>query len=189
MATLEDLKAWQTIVGVTPDGAPGPRTFDATVAWFRAHGHIAPTPTPLPFRERVVAEARAHVGAWSEADVDALWREVGVPEFVGHWHDKSWCGGYALRCLRRTLPVCATWTWRIGLGFLEVKGLPKVSLPEVGDIAYFAKNQHHAIVVGVGNGRVRLVNGNGMTAPVEGITENERPIADATTYYSIGRLG
>lgn len=189
MPTLEDLKAWQRIVGANADGKPGPATYDATIAWFRARGFMPLAPTPAEFRMRVAAQARVYVGAWTEGEVDALWRDVGVPEFVGHWHDKSWCGAFALRVLKAMLPACAEWTWKPGLGFLEVHALPKVSLPEIGDVAYFAKNQHHAIVVGVGNGKVRLVNGNGMTAPAEGVTESERPIADATAYYSIARLG
>jgi hypothetical protein len=184
---VDDLKAWQRIVGAEPDGNPGPRTFAATVQWFRAHGYIAPLATPSDARDAVVREARAGVGKWTEAEVDDLWREVGAPQFVGHWHAISWCGGYALRCLRRALGV--DWTWRHSLGFLEVQGLPKTSLPEVGDVAYYARNQHHAVVTAIpGGGMVTVVNGNGLPAPLEGVTETTRPLSEATAYYSIGRL-
>ena len=187
MATDAEIKAAQVVIGAKPDGAFGGRSVDALVGWLRSHGHLAPAVAPNAAREGVVYEAQAHVGQWTEAEVDALWREVGVPQFVGNWHSLSWCGGYALRCLRRALGV--DWTWKPSYGFLEVHALPKVSLPEIGDVAYFAKNQHHAIVSAIpGAGKVTLVNGNGLTAPLEGVTETTRPIGDATVYYSIRNL-
>jgi len=189
MATQNELKAWQDIVGATVDGKPGPETFNATVQWLRAHGYIAPLDTPEGFRTAVKALAEALIRPWAQDEVDALWTDVGCPEFVGHWHDKAWCGAFALRCLMRALPACADWTWHPGKGFLEVYGLPKVKLPEVGDIAYFARNQHHAIVVGVGSGKVTLVNGNGMLAPAEGVTHSTVAIGDVSAFYSIGKLG
>lgn len=199
MATQAEIKRWQSLVGAAADGNPGPKTYEATVAWLNAKGYLlrdvdalttrtATAQPPSEARSAVCFEAQAHVGQWREAEVDDLWREVGVPEFVGHWHDKSWCGAYALRCLRRTLPACADWTWKPGYGFLEVKGLKKVSLPEPGDIAYYGANQHHAIVIGAANGRVQIVNGNGLTAPLEGVTVSSRPIADAAAYYSLRGL-
>jgi hypothetical protein len=190
MTTIADLQAWQRVVGASEDGKPGPDTFARTVGWFRDHGFIKPDELPDGARERVVFEARAGVGMWTEADVDGLWREVGCPEFVGHWHDKAWCGGYALRCLRRVLGI--NWTWKNGIGFAEPHGMPRVTLPEPGDIAYFAKNSHYAIVADVGSGNVQLVNGNGLTAPLEGVTETSRPLLAAaggpSTYYSIRNL-
>lgn len=189
MATLDEIKRVQAIIGATPDGAFGARSVDALVEWMRARGELAPTLVTTDARARVVAEALSHVRVWTEADVDALWREVGRPDFVGHWHDKAWCGGFALRCLRRALGVTWEWAKPTGYGFAEEHGLPKVSLPEPGDVAYYAKGAHHAIVVSAANGRVRIVNGNGMIAPAEGVTVTERPIADAACYYSIGRLG
>jgi hypothetical protein len=199
MATQNEIKRWQALVGAAPDGAPGGKTFEATVAWLAAGGHLlrdadaaamrsGVTPPPSDERADVIFEAQSHVGKWTESDVDTLWREVGVPNFVGHWHDKSWCGAFALRCLRRTLPACADWTWKPGVGFLEVHGLKKVSLPEPGDVAYYGANQHHAIVVSAQNGHVTIVNGNGMPAPLEGVTITTRPISDAAAYYSLRGL-
>ncbi len=185
-ASKADLQAWQSIVGATPDGNPGPATFQATVEWFRSHGWIKPPVITDDARARVVVEARAHLGAWTEGQVDELWREVGQPSFVGHWHDKAWCGGFALRCLRRVFNL--DWTWRDGLGFLEVKHLPKVSLPEPGDIGYLAKNAHHFIVERCANGRVYGIDGNHFTAPTEGVGASDRAIADVSTFYSIRNL-
>ena len=193
MATTQEIKAAQAEIGATADGNFGPRSVDALVAYLRNRGAMRPAETPTGARARVVALAKSNVGAWGEARVDDLWREVGVPEFVGHWHDKAWCGAFALRILQVAIGgAVAQWTWLTGpkvYGFCEAHALLKVKLPELGDIAYFASNQHHAIVVGVGGGMVELVNGNGMTAPAEGVTLTRRPIAEVTCFYSIGRLG
>ncbi len=190
MTTISDIQAWQRIVGASEDGKPGPDTFKRTVSWFREHGYIAPPALPDDARARVVYEARQWIGLWTEQDVDALWTEVGMPEFVGHWHDKAWCGGYALRCLRRALGI--NWTWKNGIGFAEPHGMHHVTLPEIGDLAYFAKNSHYAIVTDVGGGSVTLVNGNGLAAPLEGVTENQHPLAardgGPSYYYSIAGL-
>jgi hypothetical protein len=185
--TLDELRAWQRVIGATPDGNPGPRTFALTVAWFREHGYIAPAVPPVTgdARARVVAEARAHVGDWTEARVDELWRDVGVPAFVGHWHDKAWCGAFALRCINRALGTAHA--WKPGVGFLYPLGLRVASLPEPGDVAYFAAGQHHAIVERFEGGKLYTVDGNSLTAPREGVALRERS-NPAVTYYSIGRL-
>jgi hypothetical protein len=177
-----EIEAWQRVVGATPDGNAGPKTALATIEWFRAHGYIAPRATTPDARARVVAIARAELG---ERDPDKYWVEV-CPALVGRPHDVAWCGGFALWCLRHAGLV--DWTWKPGMGFLELHGMPRVPLPEPGDVAYFAKNQHHAIVVGVGGGFVELVNGNGMTAPREGVTETRVPLLSVTAFYSIERV-
>lgn len=134
-------------------------------------------------RLAVVAEAESRVGAWAEHDVDALWAEVGVPEFAGHWHDKAWCGAFALRCVRRA-GLC-DWAWRPGLGFLY--HLRVVSLPLPGDIAYFGSGQHHAVVRDLRAGILYTVDGNHMIAPAEGVGLVERRNPNVT-YFSIGAL-
>lgn len=134
-------------------------------------------------RRAVVTEAERHVGLWTEAEVDGLWAEVGRPDFVGHWHDKAWCGGYALRCVRRA-GLC-DWAWRGGLGFLY--RLRVVSLPMPGDVAYFSSGQHHAIVQDLAAGTLYTVDGNAMTRPLEGVELRTRR-GPAVTYYSIASL-
>ncbi len=182
-----DTRAVQAVIGTAADGQWGPASMRACVAWFRDHGYLAPPAAPVTgdARARVVAEARALVGDWTEGAVDELWRDVGVPAFVGHWHDKAWCGAFALRCINRALGTAHA--WRPGIGFLGPLGLRVVSLPEPGDVAYFAAGQHHAIVERFANGKLYTVDGNALTAPREGVALRER--ANPTvTYYSIGRL-
>jgi hypothetical protein len=187
MTFIDDTKAVQRVVGTKPDGKWGPASMRACVAWFREHGHLEPAPLPEPgdARARIVAEARVHVGDWTEADVDALWHDVGVPAFVGHWHDKAWCGAFALRCINRALGTAHV--WKPGVGFLSPLGLRIVSLPEPGDVAYFANGQHHAVVESVLNGKLYTVDGNSLTAPREGVALRERTLSNVT-FYSVGKL-
>jgi hypothetical protein len=177
-----DLQAWQRVVGATVDGNPGPETFARTVAWFRDHGYIAPPTLPSEARARVVALAAGELG---DQDPDKYWRLV-QPALMGHPHDVAWCGGFALWCLR-TAGLC-DWSWKVGSGFLEVKGMPKVQLPEPGDIGYIAKAAHHFIVEDVRDGIVYSIDGNHLTAPREGVARAQRKLGDVTAFYSIRNL-
>jgi hypothetical protein len=183
----DDTKAVQRVVGTVPDGKWGPASMRACVAWFREHGHLEPAPMPVQgdARARVVDIARGRVGEWTEDMVNALWRRVGVPQFAGHWHDKAWCGAFALDCLNGALGTAHK--WKPSVGFIYPLGLRVVSLPEPGDIAYFAQGQHHAIVEDFRGGKLYTVDGNALTAPREGVALRERA-NPAVTYYSIGKL-
>lgn len=185
---IEDTKAVQKVVGVNPDGKWGPKSMAACVAWFRAHGHLEPAPLPREGdpRARIVAEARGCVGDWTEGMVNELWLDVGVPEFVGHWHDKAWCGAFVLRCLNRALGTAHK--WKPGVGFAVPLGLPYVSLPEPGDVAYYPHRGHHyAIVKDLVGGKLYTVDGNAYTAPREGVAEREGS-DPAVRFFSVGRL-
>jgi hypothetical protein len=176
--SVEDFKAWQRVVGAKDDGRPGPLTFAATVAWLRERGHIAPALIPTEARARVVAFAVAELG---NADPERYYPEA-CPAYVGTGDSKQWCGVFALWCLRRA--GLTTKLWRDGVGF-AYGYLPHVPLPEPGDVAFFAANQHHAIIEEVGGGYVTLINGNGAGRRV---SRGKRPIRDAQFYFSIGRL-
>lgn len=182
MASPSDLQAWQRIVGATVDGNPGPETFARTVAWFRDHGYIAPPALPAEARARVVAIARGELGP---QDPDKYWRLV-QPALMGNPHGVAWCGGFALWCLR-TAGLC-DWTWKIGSGFLEVKGLPRVSPPQPGDIGYLTHNAHHFIVEDVRDGKVTSIDGNHFAAPAEGVGEATRALGEVSAFYSIRNL-
>lgn len=111
----------------------------------------------------------------------------------------AWCGAFALWSLKRAGLACG-WEWRIGLGFLWRLGLTHE--PELGDIAYFAKHQHHAVVVNriftfpdyvdekadtveLRATMVDLVNGNGADGKV---SASRCDVGDVTAFYSIARL-
>ncbi len=180
--TADDLKAWQRVVGAKPDGDPGPATFAATVAWFRDRGHIAPPVLPAEARLRVVAIARAELG---EQDPQRYYRDA-APQFVGVTPNAiAWCGVFALWCYRKAGLTSKTWV--TGRGFAEGY-MPRVQLPEPGDLAYYASGQHYAIVEAVGAGKVHTIDGNAMRAPLEGVVMRTRALTDAAAYYSIARL-
>lgn len=181
MATKEEIKEWQAVVGAYPDGDPGRKTFAATVNWFRLHGYILPVAVTGEGRARVVAIAKGEVG---EQDPNKYYQTV-APMYLGTKpNEKAWCGVFALWCLGQA-GLCP-WKWIDGKGFLY--RLPKVDLPEPGDIAYFDRMQHHAIVTDAKNGKVYTVDGNGLPAPKEGVKEHSHTIGEGVRYFSIGRL-
>lgn len=128
-------------------------------------------------RERVVAIARAEVG---KRDLDKYFADA-APMYVGQ--EPEWCGIFALWCLHQA-GLLREKTWKVGLGFLETAPrLPRTSDPQPGDIAYFTKYQHQAVVLANnGDGTVDCADGNGQGARV---SLSRRAIADAAAFYSI----
>jgi hypothetical protein len=108
-------------------------------------------------RQGVVDAAIRHIG---NPDTDAIWKEALAPKDYQPGITKAWCGATALTCLHEAgLAQNVFWIW--GLGFLEVNHLPKVKLPEPGDIAYYDKPyQHHAIVESVDGDTLHTIDGN-----------------------------
>ena len=94
----------------------------------------------------------------------------------------NWCGIFCLWCLHRA-ELARTWRWRIGIGFLY--RLPRVRVPEHGDIAYFHPKQHQAIISELEGSLIGCVNGDGAGGRV---TEGLRPAKDAACFFSIGPL-
>jgi len=131
-------------------------------------------------RERVVEAA---VGCLGVQDPDRFWREV-CPAFIGHPHEVSWCGGFALWCLREA-GLC-DWNWIPGKGFLFRLGVAKD--PSPGDIVYLADLSHHAVVEEVLGDMVVTIDGNTMPYPVEGVTRKHRHRSAITAVYSIEPL-
>lgn len=128
-------------------------------------------------RAQVVELARAELG---KRDL-ARYFASAAPAFLGSNPAPEWCGIFGLYVLRTV--GLTDWQWRIGLGFLY--RLPVTTSPKPGDMAYFDKNQHHAIVAGVRGDEVDLINGNGMGGVV---TASTAPLSKAKAYYSIQPL-
>lgn len=202
MASPEEIKRWQRLVGASPDGNPGRMTFEATVAWFAGRGLLvrdAPAPSvvlasdlPAEPRARVVAIALGELGpggATKDQDPQKYIRDA-APIYIGQPPNaKAWCGIFWLWCLRQA--GLTTATWRDGVGFAG--DYPRVSLPEPGDGMYFGKpNHHYGVVIRVANGRVYTVEGNTLTAPREGVTYTSHPLnavdAGGGCYFSIRNL-
>lgn len=91
------------------------------------------------------------------------WRAV-LPT---HWTDaqvdqyqfKHWCGGFTLFCLHAA-GLAAGVHWRDGLGYVEPQRLPRVTVPRPGDIAYYERNSHYALVERVRGNVFDSIDGN-----------------------------
>ena len=124
-------------------------------------------------------------------DPTEYWEENLPDDLHGKPYPKHWCGAAVLTWLKRA-GLALNVPWRIGYGFLEVRphGLPRTDHPLPGDVAFFARAQHHALVVKVEGSRVTVVQGNSRTP---GATRHEEPhvrtsehnLSEAQAYYSI----
>jgi hypothetical protein len=182
--TDEEIKAFQNLVGAKPDGNFGPKSLKYAIDWARDKVLLPPATVP------VFSSKRAQVVAIAEAEIGVRqpykYYEDCAPMYMGTKpNDKSWCGVFALWCLRQA--GLSDRMWVDGRGFVEGY-LPRTINPEPGDIAYFLKNQHYAIVKALVNGRVYLINGNAMQAPVEGVVANDKGFAEVSVFYSIRNL-
>jgi len=156
--------------------------------------------TMTDIRGEVVAAAESQIGL---SEPEPYWLACNVERPF----PPAWCGAFALWSLKRAGLACA-WDWQIGRGFLW--RLTLTSSPQIGDIAYFAKHQHHAVVSAflipsrqpfAGHvstvetneyyaktdppSHVELVNGNGKDGRV---TQTVTPTRYVTAFYSIDRL-
>jgi hypothetical protein len=137
--------------------------------------------TPLdPRRRQVVNAALSKVGATNANEfwVDAL--PAGTPTSD---YPKDWCGAFDLWAIHQAGLGLGV-NWKIGEGFL----IPHLSMthdPKPGDVAYFAHNQHHAIVSDVIGSTVSLINGNGAGGQV---TTSSCPKANVTAFFSLDKL-
>jgi hypothetical protein len=136
--------------------------------------------TPDAKRRKLVSLIR---GEMESPDPPKYWDSVLADSDPAPAH---WCGALILWALRALGLTDAHWVR--GKGFIYPVGLPPITAAEVkiGDVAYFAKNQHQAMVSAVlGNGRYSVLNGN---AAGGAITETETTSEKVTAFYSIGKL-
>lgn len=132
-------------------------------------------------RQRLVAWARSQIGS---RDSKSVWKsalEPGTPETD---YPKDWCGGFLLAGLH-AVGLASHVFWEIGTGF-ELQHLSQTKTPKPGDIAYFDKNEHRALVTAVDpSGMVSLINGNGANGQVSTSTV---PLSSVTAFFSIDNL-
>jgi CHAP domain len=109
-------------------------------------------------------------GIWSNEVVK--YKRPGLP---------SWCGIFALWTLKSA--GINVGEWRQGVGISAVSGIKTTSNPKAGDIAYIAKNQHHAIVWKVEGDNIVTIDGNSGRQAGE-ITINTRPSGKFAGFYT-----
>lgn len=135
-------------------------------------------------RTRIVTIAKSQEG---KSDPDVYWREV-LPQGDSPPYPKSWCGAGYMWCLHQAHTGLKVLNWKRGFGITSAFQVAKLPFPTTrdpkpGDMAYFTKNQHHAVVEEVAGGMVRLINFNGSGGEV---TRTQASYTQATCYYSIG---
>jgi hypothetical protein len=132
--------------------------------------------------------ANAAAGEMDLDEPSKYWDDVMGPGI----HPKDWCGAFALWALHQA-GLALKIKWKPTLGFLMVPPtvLPTTKTPKVGDIAYFNKSQHHAVVRKVyADGTVDLVNGNGYNPHIANGAKSEVapshvPLSAVTYFFSI----
>jgi len=120
------------------------------------------------------------------ARVRDYWSDVLPPGTLERDFPKEWCGAFCLFCIHRAelgLQVC----WRGGFAAKYLRQLAPGQLPKPGDVAYFSRYQHHAIVESV-NGDARTFDSiDGNQSP--GILRKQgRKLAAAFAFYSLAPL-
>jgi len=131
---------------------------------------------------------------------DKYWADVLAPGWRGPY-PRDWCGALALWNYRQE--GLTSFHWIVGLGFAEPLHLPKVAIPEPGDLVIYEHNWHHAIVEKVvppvldpreegnkGEASVWTIDGNQPAIDRYGPSDarQARKLSAAIAYYSIGEL-
>lgn len=129
-------------------------------------------------RPMVVGYASNQVGT-----TDATpYYESALPGVPRHSWPKHWCGIFCLWALHQA-GLALDWEWRIGVGFLY--RLQTTTSPQPGDIAYFERYQHHAIVESLAGATLVSIDGNQAGGIV---ARRERPRGRVRAFYSIDPL-
>jgi hypothetical protein len=136
---------------------------------------------PRDYRARVVAAAEGELG---KSDARPYWLEVS--NGAQGPFPPNWCGAFALWALHKA-GLGLSRHWVVGKGFLLTPpALPQTRTPEPGDVAYFERLQHQAIVAKVyPDGSVDLLNGNGTGGKV---TRSHVQPSQVTAFFSIAPL-
>jgi hypothetical protein len=155
--------------GTTNDTTPAPPLAPST-------GET--TMTEEQYRAEVVRIAGTQIG---QTDSTPYWVDA-----FGSYPGKSysWCGVFALWCLRQAGITQAKWI--TSKGFVGPLNLKQTYVPAPGDIAYFTKNQHFAIVAAINDdGTVSTINGNGEGGAV---SEGRPQKSSVAAFYSISSI-
>lgn len=121
-------------------------------------------------RQLVCWIAKSQVG---KSDATKYWNGLLNPPYP-----PSWCGAFCLWCFHKV--GVAKEGWVVGKGFLY--RYPTTTTPQKGDVVYFTKYQHQAMIVGVSGDTLTLVNGNGNGGKV---TLGTCKLKDASGFYNV----
>lgn len=97
----------------------------------------------------------------------------------------DWCGGFYLWALKVAGLAPPTLFWKFdGTGIGSAKLMP-TNNPKPADLAYFKKNQHHALIEAVDGDTIHLINGNGGG---KGITRSSVSRKQVAGFFSVEPL-
>jgi hypothetical protein len=116
------------------------------------------------------------------ARVREYWADVLPPGTPQRDYPEHWCGALCLFSIHRAGLGLEVF-WRGGFASRELK---PVALPQPGDVAYFHRAQHHAIVESVDLAEHVFTSFEGNL--VRGFGRRGRPRASAAGFYSIEPL-
>lgn len=120
------------------------------------------------------------------ARVREYWSDVLPPGTPLRDYPPEWCGALCLFAIRRA-ELGRDVYWRAGFASRVLRQRSPLELPEPGDVAYFARNQHHAIVEKVYAGSRTFDSIDGNQAP--GILRHwGRKLSAAAAFYSLEPL-
>jgi hypothetical protein len=97
----------------------------------------------------------------------------------------DWCGGFYLWALKMSGLAPRSLFWKFdgtGIGSAKLKATTD---PKPADLAYFKKNQHHALIEAVDGDTIHLINGNGGG---KGITRSSVSRKQVAGFYSVEPL-
>ncbi len=140
------------------------------------HGSLLPQPI----------DGKAWKPIPNPARVKEYWRTVLPVELAAHSYNypKEWCGGFTLFCLKQA-GLAHDIFWKQGY----LRGawlLDRKAMPQPGDIAYFAKYQHHAIVESVDPVARTFDSIDGNQPAIA--RYHGRPLSSVAGFYSISQL-
>ena len=120
------------------------------------------------------------------ARVREYWADVLPPGTPPRDYPAHWCGGLCLFAIRRA-ELARDVFWKAGFAARVLRQLEPSELPQPGDVAYFTRNQHHAIVTNV----------NALTRTFDSVDGNQSPgilrhwnrkLSSAAAFYSLEPL-
>lgn len=125
------------------------------------------------------------------AKVAEYWAEV-VPEGWQGPYPPHWCAAFYMVCVKRAglstarAHLMKPGNWLEFAGALGLKQLPLGAVPRPGDLAYFKRNQHHAVVTEVDEVRRTFDSIDGNQPAI--CMYKGRTLTSASAFYSLEPL-
>lgn len=147
-------------------------------------------PMPTDLRQKAVEVAldeydRVNTPG-NSADPSEYWRVAsGLDLSDSQVSNLDWCGGFYLWALKVAGLASDDIEWKFDGTGMQSAGLRPTSDPQPADLAYFNRNQHHAMVESVDGDTVNLINGNGGG---KGITRTSVDKGAVTAFFSVESL-